>query len=248
MGDALIPSAAGDPGYKDLEAHGISQEVLKGLQGLSDDLLGALNRSSQGLFEGKSLVELEEKEREKYLKAIIGGKSFVDKGMLLKLQTAYKMLRLRILTVYYQNFPENRVPKDARGVPTTQDLHQISNPNTRELVTGWDVAKLPGAGDLGRGRETAGQNEEHPLGRRLKMRTTVLLICLLLLGSVWLADVTPLPAQKGEAEADLSLLLPEEGGEDTGSGLLLHVSQSQEHAGGSSQSATVGQHHRQDGF
>ena len=44
------------------------------------------------------------------------------------------------------------------------------------------------------------------------MRTTVLLICLLLLGSVWLADVTPLPAQKGEAEADLSLLLPEEEG------------------------------------
>ena len=30
MGDALIPSAPGDPGYKDLEAHGISQEVLKG--------------------------------------------------------------------------------------------------------------------------------------------------------------------------------------------------------------------------
>jgi hypothetical protein len=144
MGDALIPSAAGDPGYKDLEAHGISQEVLKGLQGLSDDLLGALNQSSQGLFEGKSLVELEDKEREKYLKAIIGGESFVDKGMLLKLQTAYKMLRLRILTVYYQNFPENRVPKDARGVPTTQDLHQISNPNTRELVTGWDVANYPG--------------------------------------------------------------------------------------------------------
>ncbi len=144
MGDALIPSAAGDPGYQDLEAYGISQEVLKGLQGLSDDLLGALNRSSQGLFEGKSLVELEEKERERYLKAIIGGESFVDQGTLLKLQTAYKMLRLRILTVYYQNFTENRVPKDARGVPTTQDPHQISNPNTRELVTGWDVANYPG--------------------------------------------------------------------------------------------------------
>jgi len=144
LGDALIPSAPGDPGYKDLEAYGISQEVLKGLQALSDDLLGALNRSSQGLFDGKSLVELEEKERERYLKAIIGGESFVDKGTLLKLQTAYKMLRLRILTVYYQNFPENRVPKDARGVPTTQDPHQISNPNTRELVTGWDVANYPG--------------------------------------------------------------------------------------------------------
>jgi hypothetical protein len=144
LGDALIPSAPGDPGYRDLEAHGISQEVLKGLQGLSDDLLGALNRSSQELFEGKNLVDLEEKEREKYLKAIIGGQSFVDQGTLLKLQTAYKLLRLRILTVYYQNFPENRVPKDARGVPTTPDPHQISNPNTRELVTGWDVANYPG--------------------------------------------------------------------------------------------------------
>jgi len=46
----------------------------------------------------------------------------------------------------------------------------------------------------------------------LKLRTTALLICLLLLGLVWLADVTRLPAQAGEAEADLSLLLPEEEG------------------------------------
>ena len=61
MGDALIPSAPGDPGYKDLEAHGISQEVLKGLQGLSDDLLGALNQSSQDLFDGKKMVDLDEK-------------------------------------------------------------------------------------------------------------------------------------------------------------------------------------------
>jgi hypothetical protein len=144
MGDALIPSAPGDPGYKDLEAHGISQEVLKGLQGLSDDLLGALNQSSQDLFDGKKMVDLDEKERESYLKAIISGKSFADKGTLFKLQTTYKMLRLRILTVYYQNFPENVVPKDSRGVPTTSDPHQISNPNTQELVTGWDVANYPG--------------------------------------------------------------------------------------------------------
>lgn len=144
MGDALIPSAPGDPGYKDLEAHGISQEVLKGIQGLSDDLLGSLNQSSQDLFDGKKMVDLDEKERESYLKAIIGGKSFVDKGTLFKLQTTYKMLRLRILTVYYQNFPENVVPKDSRGVPITKDPHQISNPNTQKLVTGWDVANYPG--------------------------------------------------------------------------------------------------------
>ena len=144
MGDALIPSAPGDPGYKDLEAHGISQEVLKGLQGLSDDLLASLNQSSQDLFDGKKMVDLDEKERERYLKAIIGGKSFVDKGTLFKLQTTYKMLRLRILTVYYQNFPENVVPKDSRGVPITKDPHQISNPNTEKLVTGWDVANYPG--------------------------------------------------------------------------------------------------------
>jgi len=144
MGDALIPSAPGDPGYKDLEAHGISQEVLKGIQGLSDDLLGALNQSSQDLFDGKKMVDLDEKERESYLKAIIGGKSFVDKGTLFKLQTTYKMLRLRLLTVYYQNFPENVVPKDSRGVPITKDPHQISNPNTQKLVTGWDVANYPG--------------------------------------------------------------------------------------------------------
>ena len=44
------------------------------------------------------------------------------------------------------------------------------------------------------------------------MRTMALLICLLLLGLVWLADVTRLPAQESEAEADLSLLLPDEEG------------------------------------
>jgi hypothetical protein len=144
MGDALIPSAAGDPGYRDLESHGISREVLKGLSALNDEMLEGFNRGSRELLEGKNFVDLSEKEREQYLKAVISGRGFQGAGTALKLQAVYGALRLRILTVYYQNFPENRVPKDERGVPTGNDLHQINNPNTRELVTGWDVANYPG--------------------------------------------------------------------------------------------------------
>ena len=50
------------------------------------------------------------------------------------------------MTVYYQNFPENRVPKDKNGIPLASavDQHGIVNPNTTKLVTGWDVAGYPG--------------------------------------------------------------------------------------------------------
>lgn len=44
------------------------------------------------------------------------------------------------------------------------------------------------------------------------MKVTVSLILLLLLGFVSLTDLTYLPAQEGEAQADLSLLLPDEEG------------------------------------
>ena len=44
------------------------------------------------------------------------------------------------------------------------------------------------------------------------MKVTVSLILLLLLGFISLADLTYLPAQEGEAQADLSLLLPDEDG------------------------------------
>ena len=44
------------------------------------------------------------------------------------------------------------------------------------------------------------------------MKVTVSLSLLLLLGFISLTDLTYLPAQEGEAQADLSLLLPDEEG------------------------------------
>ena len=57
------------------------------------------------------------------------------------------------------------------------------------------------------------------------MKVTVSLILFLLLGLISLTDLTYLPAQEGEAQADLSLLLPDEEGKILGSILLLHVPQ-----------------------
>jgi len=144
MGEALIPSAPGDPGYRELEPHGITEEVIKALSALSDESLETLNLSSMDRFGGKTFVLLSEKERAQYLTAIIDGEAFTDVSTLAKLQLTYKMVRVRVLTVYYQNFPENLVPKNNHGMPMKQDLHQISNPNSKDLVTGWDVANYPG--------------------------------------------------------------------------------------------------------
>ena len=145
MGDTLVPSAAGDPGYRDLESHGISDEVLKGLAELDDELFGLFDQSSAKHFGGRSFVRLSEEERAQYLKAIIKGDSFQG-TTLEKLRSVYTLLRIRVFSIYYQNFPENKVPKDSQGIPSAEvtDPHQIINPNTKELVTGWDVANYPG--------------------------------------------------------------------------------------------------------
>ena len=53
LGDLFVPSAPGDPGYKDLEQYGITDYVLKNLK-LSDDLVQAFNDGAKQLFAGKT--------------------------------------------------------------------------------------------------------------------------------------------------------------------------------------------------
>lgn len=144
VGRVLIPSAADDPGYRELEPHGITAEVLNGLSALRPNLLETWNESSGALFGGKRFLQLNEEESTHYLTSIISGELPADPGTLTRLRSVYKLLRARIFSVYYQNFPENRVLKDGRGLPLAADEHQISNPNSKNLVTGWDVANYPG--------------------------------------------------------------------------------------------------------
>ena len=117
-----------------------------GLQGVTDAELQTFNASSGSLFGGKAFLELGEEQRAEYLNAIIDGQKIADKKVLATLQKVYRLYRVRVLTVFYQNFPEHKVKRDAQGMPILEpgDQHQIINPNTKNLVTGWDVANFRG--------------------------------------------------------------------------------------------------------
>ncbi len=144
IGDTLIPSAPGDPGYRDLEWYGITQEVSRRLEELPDGNLDYFNRSSAGLYE-KPFTELPEARRAEYLNLILKGE-MKDQAAQKRLKDIYSHARELIYTVYYQNFPEDRWPRDSDRVPLLRpgDEHQITNPNTTALVTGWDVAGYAG--------------------------------------------------------------------------------------------------------
>jgi hypothetical protein len=62
------------------------------------------------------------------------------------LQKVFRLTRNRVLLVFYQNFPENKIARDKNDIPILKpgDQHQILNPNTKQLVTGWDVAGFGG--------------------------------------------------------------------------------------------------------
>lgn len=140
LGDTLVPSTP-DPGYKSLEPYNITAEVLKGLSILSDAELRQFNEASRESF-GKPFLQLGEAEREKYLELIIEGKQIKDAQLLRTLQKVYRITRNRVFTVYYSNYPEHIVPRDENDVPILPpgDQHQITNPNSNRIVTGWDIA------------------------------------------------------------------------------------------------------------
>ncbi len=164
LGDTLIPTAAGYPGYRRLERYGITTEVLAGLQGLEQQEFNVFNSASREFFAGKSFVDLGEAERADFLQSVAsslptGSFAPIDPGAasgrlvevlgnedLETVQKIFRLVRLRVFTVFYQNFPEHKVPRDGRKIPVLAagDEHQIINPNTSELVTGWDVANYPG--------------------------------------------------------------------------------------------------------
>jgi hypothetical protein len=145
LGDLFVPSAPGDPGYKDLEQYGITDYVLKNLK-LSDDLVQAFIDGAKQLFAGKTFLELDGKQREQYLETIVDGDKIADEKQRTQLQTIFRASRARILTVYYTNYPENNVKRNDQGEAILKpgDKHQITNPNTKQVVTGWDVAGFKG--------------------------------------------------------------------------------------------------------
>ena len=57
LGDTLIPSSPGDPGYRTLEPYNITTEILKGVEPISDETLALFNNESAAHFGGKTFVE-----------------------------------------------------------------------------------------------------------------------------------------------------------------------------------------------
>ena len=141
LGDTLIPSTP-DPGYKSLETYNITAEVLKTLTVLSDSDLRVFNESCRPYFGEKTFLELAEDQRAGYLNLIIEGSQVEDTKVLRTLRKVYELARIRVFTVYYQNYPEHIVQRDENDVPVLAegDEHQITNPNTKKIVTGWDIA------------------------------------------------------------------------------------------------------------
>ena len=89
LGDTLIPSEPDDPGYRDMEWYGITEEVMKGLGDISDEDFETFNRESKSLFEENSFLDLDEDQRAEYLNLIIDGGRFAEQ-LLGKLQSVYR--------------------------------------------------------------------------------------------------------------------------------------------------------------
>ena len=137
----MFPSKSFSHGFVDLEPHGIVQAVSNTLVSLDDSPLERFNQSPAPLFQGRTFVELDQDERVDFLNREIAEESG-DPAV----KRVYKLVRIAVLNVFYSNFPEHKVARDADGIPILKpgDRHQITNPNTDQLVTGWDVAGYRG--------------------------------------------------------------------------------------------------------
>ncbi len=142
LGDTLIPSSPGDPGYKTLEPYNITAEIMKGVDSIPDEDLALFNSESAAHFGGQTFVELSEANRADYLNMIADGANISDSQVLGRVQSVYRLVRLRVFVVFYQNYPQHVIMRDEAGVPilSSDDEHQITNPNQPGLVTGWDIA------------------------------------------------------------------------------------------------------------
>lgn len=139
LGDVLIPSDPGDPGYRTLEPYNITAEVMKDL-GVSDEELVLLNSQAGELFPGKTFLQLKETEQESYFDSVFSGQQGEE------LRRTLLRIRRRVFQVFYKNYPEHALPRDHQGAPILPpgDTHQITNPNTKGLATGWDVSGFMG--------------------------------------------------------------------------------------------------------
>ena len=142
LGDTLIPSSPGDPGYKTLEPYNITAEVMKGVASISDEDMALFNSESADHFGGKTFVELSEAQRADYLNMIVDEVNISDARVLGRIRSVYSLVRLRVFVIFYQNYPQHTIMRDTEGVPilSPDDEHQITNPNQPGLVTGWDIA------------------------------------------------------------------------------------------------------------
>ena len=84
LGDTLIPSSPGDPGYRTLEPYNITAEILKGVESISDENLVVFNDESAAHFDGKTFVELSESKRADFLTMIVEGFNITDSQLLEK--------------------------------------------------------------------------------------------------------------------------------------------------------------------
>ncbi len=165
LGDTIIPTADGYPGYRRLEQYGITDEVMKGLGGITQQEANLFNAAA-GEFQGSGFLELDEAGRSAFLEQVVASfpegtfgqgtetmkptgeplETKLDAAAVRTLQKVFQTTRTRVMVVFYQNFPENRVSRDGEGIPVVPggDLHQIINPNTARVETGWDIANFPG--------------------------------------------------------------------------------------------------------
>lgn len=146
LGDTIIPSKEGKPGFRDLEPYGIVEELNRTLRSMNDSMFSNFNEASRPFFKDRPFLELSEDERAGFLKAVISGDGFQDAQIHAAVRRVYRLTRIAVLKIFYSNFPEHRVQRDSNGIPMLKpgDTHQITNPNTDKLVTGWDIAGYQG--------------------------------------------------------------------------------------------------------
>jgi hypothetical protein len=142
LGDVVIPTDGPEyPGYRRLEAHGISNRVLNQLRFVDHvspaDL--ALFNESTAKVTGRSFLESDAAGRASYLDTL-----FADPSADPAVQKVLKLARERILTMFYRNFPYDSIERDDHDVPIPNKPHEIFDFKKGDLVTGWDIAGYRG--------------------------------------------------------------------------------------------------------
>ncbi|MEE8349738.1 MAG: twin-arginine translocation signal domain-containing protein [Acidobacteriota bacterium] len=146
LGDTLIPSAPGKPGFRSLEPHGITAETNRRLRALEDALFTEFDQAAREFFPDRNFVELDEDESAQFLRKVIDGSDFSDKTLHGRVRRLYRLVRIAVFRVFYSNFPDHEIVRNTQGVPVLRpgDLHQITVPDTQGLTTGWDIAGYRG--------------------------------------------------------------------------------------------------------